>query len=174
MTSAARQALLERVVDDVARHGIGDRSLRDIAASVATSHRMLLYHFGSRGGLVAAIVAEVERQQRDALARLATTASDAPSLIRALWRDVSAPERRSVVRLFFEAVAASEPSTADLTEAWLEDRGRIEQTLGSAVDPVSMRLGVAVIRGLLIDVLTTGDVTTATAALERYIGLSGG
>ena len=60
----ARSELLDRIVDEVAQHGIGDRSLRDLAAAVGSSHRMLLYHFGSRAGLVAAIVVEVEARQR--------------------------------------------------------------------------------------------------------------
>ena len=63
----ARAELLDRVVADVAEHGLTDRSLRDIAAAVGTSHRMLLYHFGSRQGLVAAIVQSVEAAQRQLL-----------------------------------------------------------------------------------------------------------
>ena len=66
----ARDDLLARIVDDVAEHGIGDRSLRHLAESVGSSHRMLHYHFGSREGLVAAIVDEVEGRQRGALAEV--------------------------------------------------------------------------------------------------------
>ena len=38
-----------------------------------------------------------------------------------------------------------------------------------ATDPVEIRLGVAVTRGLLIDVLATGDATAATESLERFL-----
>jgi hypothetical protein len=34
---------------------------------------------------------------------------------------------------------------------------------------VTVRIGIAVVRGLLIDVLSTGDVDTATASLERFL-----
>ena len=51
-----RQELLDAVVEEFAARGIGDRSLRDVAAAVGTSHRMLLHHFGSREGLLLAIV----------------------------------------------------------------------------------------------------------------------
>ena len=44
--------------------GIGDRSLRDIAAAVGTSHRMLIHHFGSREGLLTEVVRTVEANQR--------------------------------------------------------------------------------------------------------------
>ena len=45
-SSGARAA--RRVVEEFAARGIGDRSLRDMAEAVGTSHRMLLHHFGSR------------------------------------------------------------------------------------------------------------------------------
>ena len=39
-------------------------------------------------------------------------------------------------------------------------------------DDTDTRLGIAVVRGLLVDVLATGDVDAATAALERYLELA--
>ena len=41
--------------------------------------------------------------------------------------------------------------------------------LGVGFDPVEVRLGVAVTRGLLVDVITTGDASAATEALERFV-----
>jgi hypothetical protein len=37
------------------------------------------------------------------------------------------------------------------------------------VDPVLTRLGVAVVRGLLVDVLWGGSIGDASEALERYL-----
>ena len=37
---------------------------------------------------------------------------------------------------------------------------------------VDLRLGVAVTRGLLIDVLASGDAGPATEALERFVAMS--
>jgi AcrR family transcriptional regulator len=170
----ARTSLLQRVVEDVAAHGIGDRSLRDIAASVGTSHRMLLYHFGSRAGLVAAVVEQVEADQRATFRSLAATITDPAELIRSLWQTLVTPELRPFIRLFFEVVVASEHTVTDLTGPWLAESDDLARLLGAEIDPVEMRLGIAVTRGLLIDVLTTGDVDAATAALERYIALSTG
>jgi len=167
----ARDELLARVVADVAEHGIGDRSLRELAASVGSSHRMLLYHFGSREGLVAAIVESVERSQREALLELAADTDDPHELVRRLWTRVSAPELRPFVRLFFEALAASGDAGADRTAPWLDVAVDVTAEVGVAFDPVDIRLGVAVTRGLLVDVLMTGDVDEATAALERFVEL---
>src|ERR1043165_1923666 len=94
-----RQALLEAVVQEVGTGGIGDRSLRDVAAAVGTSHRMLLHHFGSRNELLVAIVGEVERRQRSMMSELPTDPADA---IAAMWANLRRPELRPFERLFFE------------------------------------------------------------------------
>src|SRR3954447_6498176 len=47
-----RERILQRIVAHVLAHGLGDESLREVAAAVGTSHRMLGYHFGSRDGLL--------------------------------------------------------------------------------------------------------------------------
>ena len=170
----ARDELLERIVAEVATNGLADRSMRELAAGVGSSHRMLLYHFGSRDGLVAAIVAATEAAQRDALRELATGTDSPADLVRGLWARVSAPELRPFVRLFFETLAtqARTPGAAtDPTADWLDtvhDLGPVAD--GS--DDTDTRLGIAVVRGLLVDVLATGDVDAATAALERYLELA--
>ncbi len=166
MTSP-RDELLRRVVADVAAHGLGDRSLRELAAAVHSSHRMLLYHFGSRDGLVAAVVEFVESDQRRVLAELAVESETPAELIRRLWRRVSAPEVLPFVRLFFETVAHR--GAADLTAPWIEESAPITERFGLPFDPAEIRLGVAVTRGLLVDVILTGDVSAATESLERFI-----
>lgn len=134
---------------------------------------MLLYHFGSRAGLIGAIVTAVEADQRANLRELAAQSENSTELIRALWHRVSSDELRPFVRLFFESLTyTSQSRTADdLTAPWLSDTEDVATQLGVAYDPVDIRLGVATIRGLLIDVLATGDAGPATESLERFIGL---
>ena len=72
MVQTRREQLLRAAVDYVAGHGISDLSLRQLGAALGTSHRMLVYHFGSKEGLLVAVVREVEQQQRAALADLGT------------------------------------------------------------------------------------------------------
>lgn len=167
----ASAALLARIMDDVAVHGLHDRSLRELAAAAGTSHRLLIYHFGSRAGLVEAVVASMEAQQRDLLRSLAGTTTDPVALVRSLWESVSAESVRPFVRLFFEAVSftgARAPGDA-LTARWLDDSRDVTAQIGVPFDPVWTRLAIAVVRGLLIDVLATGDVDAATASLEQFL-----
>lgn len=169
----ARDELLDRVMDEVLVGGITDRSLREIATAVGSSHRMLLYHFGTRAELVQAVVERVEADQRAALVELAGVHTDPGDLVRALWAQVTRPDVLPFARLFFETVAfqAMHPGGAGLTGPWLDTTGPLGEQLGIGDDPVDIRLGIAVTRGLLVDVLVTGDLDAATASLERFIEL---
>jgi AcrR family transcriptional regulator len=162
-----RQELLDAVVKECAANGIGDRSLRDIAASVGTSHRMLLHHFGSRNELLLAIVDEVERRQRALLRELPTEPAAA---IAAMWADLRRPELRPFERLFFECYArgaqGEQPFARMLpgaVDAWLADVG--------TTDPALARLGLAVMRGLLLDLVATDDRRAVDAAAKAFADL---
>jgi AcrR family transcriptional regulator len=162
-----RQELLDAVVKEVAARGIGDRSLRDVAAAVGTSHRMLLHHFGSRNELLLAIVDEVEHRQRALLPELPTEPAAATA---AMWANLRLPELRPFERLFFECYArgvqGEQPFARMLpgaVDAWLADAG--------AADPALARLGLAVMRGLLLDLVATEDRTGVDAAAQVFVDL---
>jgi AcrR family transcriptional regulator len=173
----ARADLLARILEFAARDGLADRSLRDIATGAGTSHRMLIYHFGSREGLLAAVVEAMEAQQR---AGMATLSSGTPEeLMRALWQQVSSPEIRPFVRLFFEVFALATrgaPGTgnvlAGLTTSWLDDAAQVAGRLGIQPDRALLRLGVAATRGLLLDLLAGADYEEVTAAHELFVRLA--
>jgi AcrR family transcriptional regulator len=162
-----RQELLDAVVKECAARGIGDRSLREVAAAVGTSHRMLLHHFGSRNELLLAIVDEVERRQRALLPELPTEPAPA---IAAMWANLRQPELRPFERLFFECYARGvqgEQPYARMhpaaVEAWLEDAG--------TTDPALARLGLAVTRGLLLDLVATDNRGGVDAAAQAFVDL---
>jgi len=170
-----RDDLLRRVVKAAAEGGLARRSLRELAAEVGTSHRMLIHHFGSREGLLAAVVEAVERDQN---ARLAELPDDAAQAIRVSWRRTSAPSLWPIERLFFECYARGsqgEPPFDRLVPAL------VEQTLAAVATRADVgandegragaRLGLAVIRGLLLDLVATGDRKATGRALELYASM---
>ncbi|WP_221321485.1 TetR/AcrR family transcriptional regulator [Actinoplanes sp. L3-i22] len=170
-----RDELLARILDFAARDGLADRSLREIASGAGTSHRMLLYHFGSREGLLAAVVGAMEERQRAAMTALAESVSEPAELMTGVWRAVSSPEARPFVRLFFELLAArpAAPGTGGLTAGWLADAAKAGERLGVTTDPAMLRLGVAVSRGLLIDLLAGDDPGEVDAAHDLFVRLAG-
>ena len=170
-----RDDLLRRVVNAAADGGLARRSLRELAAEVGTSHRMLIHHFGSRDGLLAAVVESVERAQNQ---RLGELSEDAAEAIRQTWRRTSVPSLWPIERLFFECYARGAQGERPF------DRlvpALVEQTLDAvstradvAVDEegrAGARLGLAVIRGLLLDLVATGDRKATGRALELYASM---
>lgn len=176
MQEGGREALLDRIVEHLGERGASDLTLRGVAAAIGTSHRMLLYHFGSRRGLLAAVVGEVEARQRRTLRDLA----DDPELTlgglaQVMWARLRDPRLRPLERLFFDlygrALTSDEPVPAqEFVLSWL---GPTEQVLRSRGLPPAearalARLGLAVTRGLLLDLLATGDDAGADAAMDLY------
>jgi AcrR family transcriptional regulator len=178
-----RERLLASAIDYFAREGIADTSLRALAAQIGTSHRMLLYHFGSREGLLGAVVGVVEAAQRDTLARL-TSAPEGDLLeqARAFWREVT--DAASIYGpLFFELSGHAMQGLAhaaglrdELVEAWLGPL--TDLAVRSGVDPRTARIGarlqLAVARGLLFDLLISGDRAGVDAAMDVFTSWSVG
>jgi AcrR family transcriptional regulator len=180
-----RSALLGRTVEHFAEHGIADTSLRGLAEAIGTSHRMLLYHFGSREGLLAAVVDAVEQGARDTLARTTEeTAGETDPLETGLryWRFVT-DEALTYGPLFFEL---SSHAMLGLPHA-AELRGRLVSTWLDALESMwtahgmsrhtareRARLDLAVARGLLHDLLLTGDREGVDRAMRTYAAEFGG
>ncbi len=166
-----RRELLDALVETFAAGGIGVRSLREVAAAVGTSHRMLLHHFGSRDELLLAIVSEVERRQA---AELGALPDDPVEAIAAMWAILRQPRLRPFARLFFECYARAAQGEAPY------DRllpGAVDGWLGSTaehapdMDPAFARLGLAVTRGLLLDLVGTNDEAGVDAAAAAFTAL---
>jgi AcrR family transcriptional regulator len=182
---SARALLLDQVVEHFVQDGLGDLSLRRIAAAVGTSHRMLLYHFGSKSGLLVEVVRAVEARAQAQLAALgsAATGQATDEVVRAMWRYLADPAQGDFERLFFalygRALQGDEevrPLLGEAIESWLDANDTLAAAQGLPPDQarVHARLGLAVVRGLLLDLLATGDRAGVDAALEvfarRYAG----
>ncbi len=178
-TPTGRDALLERAIGHFAAHGIGDTSLRGLAEAIGTSHRMLIYHFGSREGLLAAVVAAVEQGARDTLARMVEEARDDPEPLDAglrYWRLVT-DDALVYGPLFFELSSHAMrglPHAGELRErlvtTWLDALTAMWAARGVPRRTArrQARLDLAVARGLLHDLLLTGDRSGVDAAMRDY------
>lgn len=170
-----RRQLLDSLVAEFATGGIGDRSLREVAAAVGTSHRMLLHHFGSREDLLVAIVEEVERRQMRLLADLP---SDPAEGFAAMWADLRRPELRESERLFFECYARAAQGEKPFARMvpgavhdWLTEVEALNNSAEAPVDAALARLGLAVVRGLLLDLVATDDDAGVDAAARAFAKL---
>jgi hypothetical protein len=103
--------------------------------------------------------------------------------MRAMWARLADPALWPFERLFFELYARAllgDPGAAPFLEGIVEDWVAPLAALGveAGVDPAvaraEARLGLAVYRGLLLDLQATGDHDGVTAAVERFIALGVG
>jgi AcrR family transcriptional regulator len=177
---SSRDRLLAAAVDYALANGLGNLSLRELASAIGTSHRMLIYHFGSKEGLLVAVIRSVEAAQRDFFAQLIRAQPDLTpgEGIRTMWRHLTDPRLAPQERLFFEIYAEAlqgRPGTTglldDVVDAWIEPVAsyNIQRGVPVEIARADARLGVAVIRGLLLDLLATGNRAGVDAALERFI-----
>ncbi len=172
--SMRKQELLDAVVAEVERGGIGDRSLREIGAAVGTSHRMLIHYFGSREGLLTEVVRTVEADQRRFLESLDLPPEQAMT---EMWRRLRDPRLWPAERLFFECYARAcrgEPPFASLLPGLVDDwiDGSVARGLawpGSRREErARARAGLAMFRGLLLDLVATGDREGVDEAFEQF------
>jgi AcrR family transcriptional regulator len=175
----ARERLLAATMEHVAEHGVGELTLRGLAEALGTSHRMLIYHFGSREGLLIEVIRTVERQTRVALTEtLQMPGASEAEIMWANWERVADRSLWANERLFFEIYTAAlqgneyaRPLLDGIVDDWVEPVTALMVAQGrdEAEARAEARLGVAVVRGLLLDLLATGDREAVDAAMRRYI-----
>jgi AcrR family transcriptional regulator len=174
-----RAKTLAAATDYVLEHGLARLSLRPLATALGTSPRMLLYDFASKEEMIMEVLAEVRRRESGLLAEhLVVTGPPLADLVRVVWDWISSDERAQFLRLFFEVYvdAMSHPELysdrgrAMVTE-WLDQLDSAFRALASGQVDSSPTLMIAVIRGLLLDRLNTGDEQRTDLALEQFAQL---
>jgi AcrR family transcriptional regulator len=175
-----RDRLLKTVVDYVLAEGLTDMSLRPLARSIGSSPRTLLYHFGSKESLVLAVVDEARKRQRALLdGWLRRSAEyDTVTLLLGAWRWLSAPRHEPFFRLFFETYGAGLQDRkryahflTGAVDDWLQFFRQLLEHGGIAPDRAAnlATILVAVTRGLLLDLLATGQRARADRAFRSFV-----
>lgn len=170
--------MLVQVIDYFAVHGVGDISMRSLATEIGTSHRMLNYYFGSRDGLLSAVVEAVELDQRVLLDKALAASDGMPrARLERFWKEVS-DVALTYGPLFFELSGHAmlrrpyaESLRQTLITPWLDTLEVIYRRSGydRRRARVRARLNLAVARGLLFDLLVSGDRAGVDAAMRAYV-----
>ena len=182
---AIHARLRDQAVDYVLSHGIADLALRPLAKSLNTNARMLVYHFGSREGLMREILAGL-REREDATIRAwfhsrekprsRKKARTLPDFLGWYWRRLSAPRARPAARLIFElySLALRDPRSypgvlTDPLAYWqqLVDTSAVTSKAAAA----QATLLLAATRGLLLDLCATEDRARVGRAMTLLASL---
>ncbi len=179
--SPRQNELLELAYRYVLAHGLADMSLRPLAKAIGSSPRVLLFLFGSKDGLIRALL---ERARRDELAAIEAFREDAGAAGLAetawqVWQWLADPGHSHLLGLWAEAYGRSlaDPDgpwagfAAQTVRDWLE--------LLAARQPPELRRSSAgagqrtavlgLLRGAMLDLLATGDTERAGEAVGQLM-----
>src|SRR4051794_7059572 len=100
--SVREQELLQRAYEYVLQHGLMTLSLRPLARAIGSSPRVLLFLFGSKEGLVQALLARARAAELAFLSEMgpAGRAGDFADVIRRVWQWLVAREHRPLLVLW--------------------------------------------------------------------------
>jgi AcrR family transcriptional regulator len=191
---SARQAeLLEAAYQYAVSRGRADLSLRPLAAAIGSSPRVLLYLFGSKDGLVRALLARARADELGLLeqARGAGDAACEPGpggvagAAGRIWGWLADDAHRGLLTLWADGYVRSlaEPDgpwagfAAATVADWLAVLAAAQAApfRDTPAGEAERTLVLAVLRGALLDLLATGDTARTTGAVHRQLaGLGAG
>ncbi len=163
---ARRAQLLQAAVDYTLANGLADLTLRPLAKALGVLPNTLVHHFGSKEELLSEILNGV----RDRLLAMRDQLHADPGSVplEGLWEWTSDAERQAFFRSFFEAygIALQHPQQfqaflARVVADWLPESGTERATLE-----------LAVVRGLLLDLLTTDERERVDGAFALFSALA--
>lgn len=171
--SARREELLELAYAYVLQHGLGGMSLRPLAEAVGSSPRVLLFLFGSKDGLVQALLERARTAELELVAQVRDGSGGVAEAALRTWTWLAVPAHRDLLRLWAEGYGRSlvEPDGpwAGYAQRSVADWLAILAESGAGADPAATTAALAVLRGALLDLLATGDAERTTAAVRRVL-----
>lgn len=176
--SARKQELLEAAYQHVLGNGLADMSLRPLAREIGSSPRVLLFLFGSKEGLIRALLARAREEELRYLAELRDEQGGLAATGQDVWAWLADPSHRALLALWVEGYAHSllgEPGPwadfgRDTVRDWLDLLAeRQKPDRGSPDAEAERTLLLAVLRGALLDLLATGDTDRVTHAVNIHL-----
>jgi AcrR family transcriptional regulator len=170
-----RDRLLQDCLTYFLRHGVANLSLRPLAAAAGTSARMLLHYFESKEALIAEVMGQMQARLQGEFKELLACRPNEPrsNPLPRFWKILSRKRNQPSLRLLFEVqmLALQNPRRYRryLTRTSVTWRGLIEQALPPRQrNAVNATLHNAVIDGLLLELLSTGDLNRTSRALMLF------
>jgi AcrR family transcriptional regulator len=171
--------LLDAVVDYLVKNGVRDLSLRPLARAVGSSPRVLLYHFGSKEGMIDRVLSGVRERQKAAYQKMSPPSFAPPSAgCREIWQDMTSAESEAAFRLFFEVYSLALQDRKRFAnflhstiEDWLEFTAKPmrREGYGKSESRAFATLVLAGFRGLMLDYCASRDRRRLDRALDLWL-----
>jgi AcrR family transcriptional regulator len=169
-----RAELLDAVVDYTVEHGFSDLSWRPVACALGVSTTTLVHHFGTKEEMLVTILGRLRER---IVGDIAGKQPDLATAARAAWMRTSDPQREAEFRLFFavygRALQAPQVFAGFLERVVADWMGALCDAQGPDTDPATAKrtatVVIATIRGLLLDLLATGDRDRVQDAAANFL-----
>lgn len=169
--------MLAGVVDYIADHGLGELSLRPLAAALGTSSRMLIYYFGTKEDLLIQALATQRPDLSAVFADVAGIEQVRERLLGFFDRNADGPELRSVRVLLQVLGAACAPDSVyqryarEAIGVFVGELAAALRRVGGVDDPEAVAtLLVSGMRGILQDRIVTGERERTDRAARALLG----
>jgi AcrR family transcriptional regulator len=176
--SARRVELVDAAYGYALENGLAGTSLRPIAEAIGSSTGVLRFLFGSKDGLVRAVLERARRHELELLARLPVE-GDLRQVAFLVWDWLVDPTHAPVLRLWVESYATAlvDPDgpwgdfARQTVDDWLvllarAQPGGVRRTAAGAAQRTAV---LAVLRGGLLDLLATRQRVRVTRAVRSGI-----
>ena len=172
-----RAELLDAVVDYTVEHGFSDLSWRPVAAALGVSTTTLVHRFGAKEQMLESILGRLRERMLAAAREALGEQPNLPKAARAAWNLTSNAERGQEFRLFFavygRALQAPREFADFLQHVVADWMGALRDAQGPDTDAAkatrTATLVIATLRGLLLDLLATGDRDRVQDAAESFL-----
>jgi len=175
-----REELLDQTIGHLMSNGLNDLSLRQLAEAIGTSHRMLIYHFGTKENLVSDAVQEVRHRERVLFAsrEMERDPADPVGPLRASFEHNTSADMAPYFRLLYEVwgIALVHPERygrflEGIITTWVDAYSVVLRRAGYSARDARVRgtLALGALRGLQLDLYTTRDRPRVTAAFGALL-----
>jgi AcrR family transcriptional regulator len=176
-----RAELLDAVVDYAVDRGLSELSWRPLSAALGITPTTLVHHFGSKEQMLQAMLGRLRARIFTATSDDTGRQPDLATAARAVWTRSSQPRRAAEFKLFFavygQALQAPHQFADFLDHVVADWLNALIESQGAHTDPATAAdtatMVIATIRGLLLDLLTTGDRVRVQRAAESFLATLG-
>lgn len=184
-TSERRAELLAAAIRVLAREGLAEASTRKIATEAGINQATLLYYFGSKDGLLLAVLQEMMRTTQEIALQAMPAATDlreaVAGAIRAFWAYVEATPELQIMQYELTLYALRAPQAAWLAKQQYSGYSAVVETLlretyaameqAPAIPVAALaRFIVGGLDGIILQFVSNRDAARARSDIEYLIG----
>jgi AcrR family transcriptional regulator len=168
-----KQQLQTAALGYLLENGLGQLSLRPLAAALGTSPRILMFHFKSKEGLLQGVLEELHLHLVASFATIAADGSTKAEVpMKRFWQWAAHKKNLPYLRLLYELQIISVQNPAEYAHHWQKVSLDWQALAFRETQSTPLAtLCVAVFDGLLLELMSTGDHRRLTRALDLFISM---